>query len=484
MGMHKQHPRFKGVKEMGRYIINETIHSFDKLRVDDIDIIKNNSSLYVINVNKTCDNDINKYYKFIRTAVRLGNRVILISKDDGNTSFRTLANLMISFGAYDVYQIPAEKIITINYLNKLIDHRPTFDEVATYVGGDVAAYNSLDTLMMGIESLTKEGNVQGLENFMDQHSIELDSLISTLNYMKGICNSSNSQEQVEQIKNLNEEIDKLQDTLKKRDSKVTELSRSNEVLQENLSNIKTENETLKIDNKELKDEKDGLSGFAIRSYKPVNMSLLKSTTQIILYFKEVSYVRYVNSLIHNIMYMLNTQGLKSKLLVYDNNPSYSPLYNGFTAVTGDVYKNAKSTIISKSSSVLIVEPIQNLLDDILQYPEGFDVIVIYDRMKGTDDIVKGNLVSKFFVINSSSDFNNISSNLKIERCSNVIIPSGSSLVTRGIIEDPLDIGTINGYSKLTDVAKIARYNRLMTSNNKLLINEIFGRSKVDKIVNR
>lgn len=468
---------------MGRYIVNETMHNFDKIKIDDIDFIKNDLSLYVVNVNKTCDNDINKYYKFIKMALRKGNRVILLSKNDGNTSFRTLANLMLSYDAYDIYKMPGEKILTADYLDKLINHKPTFNEVETYVGGDVAAYASLDTLMMGIESLTEDGNVEALEKFMDNHSISLDSLTSTLNYMKGICNNVNTKAQVEQIDELSKKIEEQEAKLKTQKAELAKMNKSNEELQEMLSNIKTENEKLKSTNRELQNDHDGLGGFTIKSYKTVNMGLLKCTTKIVIYIKEISYVRYVNSLVHNIMFLLKSKGAKAKLLIYDDNPGFANIYNGFTVVTGDVYKNSKTTILGKSSFILVVEPIQNLLEDILQSEENLDVVIVYDRMKNTEDLVKGNLVTKFFVINSTSDYNNMQGNLKIEKTSNIIMPSNSSMVNnKNIVNDPLDIGTIPGYSGMTDVAKTAKYFRLLTSKNKLLITEIFKRSKVDKIM--
>ena len=121
------------------------------------------------------------------------------------------------------------------------------------------------------------------------------------------------------------------------------------------------------------------------------------------------------------------------------------------------------------------------------------MVVIYDRMRGYNDIVSGNNVTKFYVINSTSDFDRIRSKVKIDDTSNVITHLGSSLVKYGDRKNIkmnnglptfLDIPKIDGYSGLSDSAKINKYLKLSTQQSRLpLIQTIFERSKVEGIPN-
>ena len=169
---------------MTKYLLNENIHGYEKITVNDLDKTVESDSMFIIIIDKNCDSNTNGYYKFINSALKHRNRVILVSIDDENRSFKPLASLMFLFEAYDVYQIEDRESISAPYLLKIIDREPDFTEVQTFIGGDVTAYSDISTILFGIESLVEEGNEDKLKDFLETHMISIENLTTTLNNMK------------------------------------------------------------------------------------------------------------------------------------------------------------------------------------------------------------------------------------------------------------------------------------------------------------
>ena len=186
------------------------------------------------------------------------------------------------------------------------------------------------------------------------------------------------------------------------------------------------------------------------------------------------------------MEVLEKKKLKCKLLIYDSQSELYKAYDPLTIFNGSEYINLKGTLISTTKQFVVSEPNPSILQDILMSDQCFDVVVIYDRMKGIKDIVSGNNVTKFFVMNSKHDYEKLKPVLKIPDTSNIITSIGSSIGKSkdGTIDKQLlDIPTISNYHMATDSAKTAKYIKLATSiNNTALIDTIIKKSRVDTLV--
>ena len=135
---------------MTKYLINENIHGYDKISVNDIDKANSMNNLFIVIIDKSCDSEVAKYYKFINKALKNNNRVITVGVNDENVTFKPIASMMTTFNSYDIYQVDGREYISANYLLTLEDREPDMSEVQAYIGGDVTAYSDMSTILFDI----------------------------------------------------------------------------------------------------------------------------------------------------------------------------------------------------------------------------------------------------------------------------------------------------------------------------------------------
>ena len=208
---------------MTKYLINENIHGYDKISVNDIDKANSLNSLFVVIIDKSCDSEVAKYYKFINKALKNNNRVITVGVNDENVVFKPIASMMTTFNSYDIYQVDGREYISANYLLTLEDREPDMAEVQAYIGGDVIAYSDMSTILFGIESLVEEGNIEGLKNYVEDRMLSIEKLTVTLNNMKKTCDVFNSNELIDAVNSLKEKEKKLSDTIGDKDKTIEEI---------------------------------------------------------------------------------------------------------------------------------------------------------------------------------------------------------------------------------------------------------------------
>lgn len=466
---------------MAKYIFNYSMHGYESAKPETFD---NNvsGSLLIVVIDKSCDNNINDYYKLVDNSLRNKNRVILIGLEDENKSFKPIASMMITHKAYDIYTVIEKDLISADYILSLEDREPDIMEVQTYVGGDLTAYTDLSTLLFGIESLVDDGDLDKLTSFLEEHLLSIENMTTTLNNMKKTCDLFSSGELMDKINAMKAKEDKLKKELEDKDKKIADTKYEYEKAKVAGEELKRENDKLKNKNIELKSQAES-GTTVISSYKEINTSLINCKTKLILYFKEVSYVPYANTLVSQICSYLDMCKLKHKLLIYDTQSRLYSTYKPLNIISGRDYVTLKDTLIGKTPKFVITEPNKAVIEDILTAEQCFDVVVIYDRMKEPGDIVTGNNVTKFFVINSNKDYTEVKDILKIKDNS-FIITNAHSSIDNGSKRQFLDIPYIEGYSELTDAARSSKYIKLKTSFAELqLIQTIIKKSRINTLIN-
>lgn len=476
---------------MTKYLINENIHGYDKISVNDIDKANSLNSLFVVIIDKSCDSEVAKYYKFINRALKNNNRVITVGVNDENVAFKPIASMMTTFNSYDIYQVDGREYISANYLLTLEDREPDMAEVQAYIGGDVTAYSDMSTILFGIESLVEEGNIEGLKNYVEDRMLSIEKLTVTLNNMKKTCDVFNSNELIDAVNSLKEKEKKLSDTIGDKDKTIEEIKFDRDQKKVDLENLKRENERLKNRNNDLKAQTESGSSI-IRSYKEIHTQSINCRTKFVIYFKEISYVKYTNSLMLQLIkaIKLRNPNLKIKFIIYDTSSELYQVYNPLRIVSGSEYVANKTSIINKVETFVVSEANPTILQDILVSEQCFDVVVIYDRIKGITDLVNGNNVTKFFVINSSTDYEKLKAILKINDTSFILTNASSTLgktketgtAVKAKVREFLDIPTIDGYTTTTDSSKTSKYMKLATEFTKVpLIETIIKKSRINTL---
>ena len=192
---------------------------------------------------------------------------------------------------------------------------------------------------------------------------------------------------------------------------------------------------------------------------------------LVLYFKEISYVRYMNTLITLLYTFLHKTGKKFVLLIYDNNNNMVANYN-LPITSGDKYAGQKSTILNGKYRTVVTEPFQTVIQDAISSNDAVDIVIVYDRLRQYEDIVKGNNVTKFFVANSKKDIENIMTvkSVGMDDTSFIITNADNSFEFKdgspnfGKPVQFLDIPNLGkDFSTLSDSAKFNKYFRLKTA---------------------
>ena len=464
-------------------MINNSVHGYTQLMIDDEKLDSITDSMVNVIVDKSADDKLALYYRKFRKILSNRNRIYLIGVKDDNTSLKVLSSLMLCYNDYDVYEVNSKDRITASYIKNIEERNPDITEVETYINGEISCYTELSELVFGIENLAKEKNIDALSEFVENHVGSVENIVGTVNKLKKRAYLFNSDEMFGIIKKSREAVDKLNTTIEEKDKKLEEIKYERDKFKVDADTLRRENGKLKTTNEQL--EQVGANGGAIiKSYKTLNTQLIRCKTKQIIYFKELSYVPYVNSTIDAMMKLADMKGLKCKLIVYDDAAATCGKYTPLMIVNGSNYENNRTALINKIKSFVVTEATMNVLNEVVTSEQCFDLVIVYDRMKQTDDIISGNNVTKIFVINSSKDYNANKSLFKINHLESIIAPTASSI---GVERDNeqrkfLDIPKIDNYINSTDVAKTSLIFKSKCSYHEhSIIKEIARKANIEQL---
>lgn len=474
---------------MTKYLLNENIHGYEKITVDEIEKTTDKGNMFVVVIDNDCDRFTGAYYKFLRDAAMNQNRIIIVGINDGNKSFRPIASMLTTFNNYDIYQVETREDVSAPYLLKLEDRKPDLAEVQTFIGGDITAYSEMSTILFGIESLVEEGNTDGLKNFVQEHLMSIENLTTTLNNMKKTCDVYNSNELIDAVNSLKDSEKKLTATITEKDKIIVDTKTDRDQKKAEVETLKKENERLKSKNEDLKAQTSS-GASVIKSYKEVHTQSINCRAKLVLYFKEISYVKYTNSMVMQLINVMKAKkkSLKIKLIIFDTSTELYQAYHPLRIASGADYVANKGSYISKVETFVVSEANPTVIQDILISEQCFDVVIVYDRVKGITDLVNGNNVTKFFVINSSTDYDKLKAPLKINDTSFIITNAQTTIEkpkanTATKNREFLDIPTIDGYSNSTDASKTSKYMKLATEFTKVpLIETIIKKSRINTLL--
>lgn len=463
---------------MEKYLINHNVFGYNLVNEEEaLNKCESGDKLYIVADSNT-EGSFKNLYCALKALLKRRVRIYLINVVDTNTVFKPLASLVVSYDNYDIYEVGSKESIDQTYLNRITSREPDASEAMNLIDNSIMAYSEIATLMIGIESLVGEGNLAGLQEFIEKHLNSIENLSTAVDYMKKLADMKNSSELLRTIDKLKEDYKNLQDKLKEAEDSTREAKAAKEKISEDLNKVSQELTRTKSQNAELKEQASKSSGWSgIRGYTECNTSLIKCKTKLVLYFKEISYVAYTNSLMMALLSWMKLSELSCKMLIYDNQTELLGVYKPLNIVDGREYASNKAILLDreKAQKFVVVEPLPSILTDVLTSVNPvFDVVIVYDRMKGAKDLVSGNNVTKFYVVNSKKEYDESKNILKITDDSLVITRTDGTFAPKS-----LDIPFIDGYNTMSDSAKLAKYIKLATKKTGVsLIKTIADKSKV------
>ncbi|MEM4385409.1 MAG: hypothetical protein QXD03_02540 [Candidatus Anstonellales archaeon] len=447
------------------YIVGKEIQGYSVVGVNEIGGLSGKDIVIVVKEKV----NVAEYYVGIRQAIRNGNRVKLVVVKEFKDNLKAILYMMATHGIYDIYIVDNEGLIDRDYIDKVIKRKATVVELQEFVSGDISAYAELSTILMGIEKMIKDRNIEGLMDFVRLNVNSIENLICVIEYMKHVVDNY-------EVYNLEGKVSELEKTVKELSNDITNKEATINVLENKVKELK---EVIKSKDTEIEELKsNGSRVSVIKSYSEINTALIKCKVKIVLYFKEITPVPYTNSLIDALVQYISLKNLKVKLLVYDDKSSLACIYKPLNIVDSTEYMNKREAYINEVNRFVVSEPNPVILSDILTATNAVDVLVIYDRMYQIKDLVVGNNVKKFFIINSSNDFKVVQNLFRINDKSYVITRENST-----IDGDVLDIPKIEDYDGLTSSARLSKYTKVVTTKSKKpLIKTILEKSMIDTLI--
>lgn len=444
-----------------KYIVNESVMGCERVEITDEKLINDKDQLvYVVLNESTADASCLKtYYNSIKAMLKNNVKVFIVMVAETSKIRGSICNLMQLFGNYNVYQVPDENFISSAYLDTLPERTVTYDEMAQYLQNDIVAYDDMDTVLQGVQECINRNDAEGLKTLIEGHLPTIEAAPTVFSQMKNSIDQANSgvlQDKIASIKaqleEANELSEKKQTEIRQRESTIDDLNSSLKDARRQLTQTKADMEELKLQVQN--------AGPAIRSYQTVKTQLLKCKTEHIIYIKEISRIPYINSFVLMLQEMIKQFRYTSKLLIYDNTSQAQVTYGNMQQVDSAAFESNKAVLLNKTPKFVVTEPAPQILKDILQSinPQ-FDVLIIYDRMKQATDLVEGNNVYKFWVVNSFNDYNTTKNLFKIDRTDTIITRPASR-----IAPDVIDIPRIKAYEAETqDNGKFAKYKGVQTT---------------------
>lgn len=433
----------------------------ERVEITDEKLINDRDQLvYVILNESTADASCLKtYYNSIKAMLKNNVKVFIVMVAETSKIRGSICNLMQLFGNYNVYQVPDENFISSAYLDTLPERTVTYDEMAQYLQNDIVAYDDMDTVLQGVQECINRNDAEGLKTLIEGHLPTIEAAPTVFSQMKNSIDQANSGVLQDKIANIKAQLEEANELSEKKQAEIKQRESTIDDLNSSLKDAKRQLTQTKADMEELKLQVQN-AGPAIRSYQTVKTQLLKCKTEHIIYIKEISRIPYINSFVLMLQEMIKQFRYTSKLLIYDNTSQAQVTYGNMQQVDSAAFESNKAVLLNKTPKFVVTEPAPQILKDILQSinPQ-FDVLIIYDRMKQATDLVEGNNVYKFWVVNSFNDYNTTKNLFKIDRTNTIITRPASR-----IAPDVIDIPRIKAYEAETqDNGKFAKYKGVQTT---------------------
>ena len=444
-----------------KYIVNESVMGCERVEITDEKLINDRDQLvYVVLNESTADASCLKtYYNSIKAMLKNNVKVFIVMVAETSKIRGSICNLMQLFGNYNVYQVPDENFISSAYLDTLPERTVTYDEMAQYLQNDIVAYDDMDTVLQGVQECINRNDAEGLKTLIEGHLPTIEAAPTVFSQMKNSIDQANSGVLQDKIANIKAQLEEANELNEKKQTEIRQRESTIDDLNSSLKDARRQLTQTKADMEELKLQVQN-AGPAIRSYQTVKTQLLKCKTEHIIYIKEISRIPYINSFVLMLQEMIKQFRYTSKLLIYDNTSQAQVTYGNMQQVDSAAFESNKAVLLNKTPKFVVTEPAPQILKDILQSinPQ-FDVLIIYDRMKQATDLVEGNNVYKFWVVNSFNDYNTTKNLFKIDRTDTIITRPASR-----IAPDVIDIPRIKAYEAETqDNGKFAKYKGVQTT---------------------
>lgn len=412
---------------------------------------------------------------FVGICCCKANKIVLIDcTEKVNTA--CIVSLLVSKGIYNIYNADID-VMDEEYIEMVEDRECTKEEAEIFVKHKIEdaeraevkiseleqiMYQDKTEAVLAIIKESKEDILRALEN-VKVYKNAFNKLAEALKESRN-CTTEISLEKVEE----NKENESSESEILELKERIDNMTKEADSLQQELGRYKSEVLRLRDDNRDLVRKVNDKAPI-ITVVEPIILSTIKRKTRNILYIKELSYVPYTNtviSIIADVMDRLlkqidnNSPNIKCKLVICDDKSEFSLTYDKVLSVGGEDYVSKKDKVIgldSKSARKIVIrDDVSAILEDILR--QELELVIIYDRLKMRNDLVKGGDVARLWVINSLKGIK-----LAKEIDDNITY---KNVITRpGVYPGTIGLAEIKEFREDTPNAKVNKIVRLVNFNS-------------------
>lgn len=442
------------------------------------------SELVVVYFSNSTVTERNNLYSTVKNVIGNCKKACFVVVGDSYEDGAKLIALLFSRNKnYNMYRVDSASEIGISYINRILAANGTQKKVLDTFGIDVAGYGDAKDLL---KTLAKSGELSAEEvkAFVKKKRKYFESMVGVFGMMEEIVDECKSgmEKRADEVENnstsMRNEVAKLKAALSDERNRNTELMINNDNLTKNYNNAMNE-----ID--EMKKSAASRSKIAANYYVTVDLNKFTSIVdanrkapivKAVLYFKEVTYCRYTNSMILALYKCLTSvKHKKCKVLIYDQQGINDVRYGNIPIIGAEEYDTSNG----KNYDILVVkEAARQIIEDALTDNE---IVIIYDRLHSEKDVVEGRKVTKFYVTNSSKEI------IGLERAG--FISDGpmkySNVITSyGTFKGAISVREIIEYKDMSMSGKVMNYINMVSTADvtKTIFELMFDQSGMTKLL--
>ena len=403
---------------------------------------------------KSARQDGVELYRVMNKIINRAKRMALVITDVHDDSAKLLCLLMTKNSRYSIFVVDDTEDADEDYLYSIIEAEPTIDELKEFIGNDIAVYGrTVDVVREIVNSTTKADAT--IADIVRDNKENLSSISGIINSLQNAVDTLANMSKQTGTKGVSDrENERNLSEIRRLSALSTDMQREISELQSRCSRDQAELKALR----EFKEEATA-KGTANRGVSDKYMSLnadkfinitepgrKKPICKTVLYFKEVTPCRFINSFIVMFLrYIITRYDIKCKVAIFDKKAYNNVRYGKLKILDGGTYEKERQA--GKLGDIFVcTEVARNVVESLLTENH---LVIIYDRFGGMEDIVTGRLVHRYDVVNGEKEITEPGRLRAIEK---------NKVVTNfGVDKKMISVTEIFDYKQMSSGGKLSAY---------------------------
>lgn len=427
---------------MERYVLGGKIDGLVEVQsMKDISNMDYDDRLFVL-LDRDTDNQLTKIYSAVKKACQQNIRVFVLKIKGESSIALPISALVVSYGGTDIYTLEDSAMLNFNYIKTIEDRKPSMKEIDWYVDAQISAYDDVARIMSALRDATTADDTHQIANIIKTYGNRINQFIGVIEYMRVMTDKA--LDNINEADNIQRDLDSLRESYLKLEEIKQNLEKEKLQLMEKIGSM---------------ENKASTGEPILTEYTELSLKTVQNVgVRRVLYFKEISPCRYINSLIYSLMYYLNRmKKFKVKLMIYDNKTDSLGRYAPIEVVDSKEFLNNKDRLVGDVQEMVVIEPNASIITSVLK--SDVDILIIYDRLGKKKDIVTDVAIAKYYVINSRKEYDAVCKEFQQEMTIDKVISN------EGVFAEAIAVREVEDYKGLNESSKLSKYYTMQNPSN-------------------